>query len=316
MRTRRTMRMRPAAGLDVPLPPRPAVPSSRADTVIDAADDYVPDDCVPDAYIPDDYLPDDPAADDYAMHRCARNGGAIDNGMQDSGVQNGDERDVGARGGGARDAGIGNDGARELLSGLAGVRADDEERASPARTRPRLSIEPVHALVVMAILVVMLAASLTLLVRQSINLASTSGEPTPVVTSPRAATRSDAPSCTSTPSTQTSEQAQSSESTQPSESSQSSQQTQSPQQTPSPEQTQSPTQQQQATPEPTPQLVDLNTATQEQLETVKGIGPVTAANIIAYRMSVGRLGAVDELLNIDGIGPKTLEKIRGQVTVR
>ncbi|RSX48956.1 comEA protein [Bifidobacterium castoris] len=192
----------------------------------------------------------------------------------------------------------GDGGARALLEGLAGVRAGEETGQAAPRTRPRLSVEPVHALIVMAILVVMLAASLTLLVQQSVNLADASPEPTPVTASSRAAADDDAPSCASS-APASSAQASTAGAAQGQ-----------PDATPQSQPTQ------QAAPQATPQLIDLNTATQEQLETVKGVGPVTAANIIAYRTSVGRFGAVDDLLNIDGIGPKTLEKIRGQVTVR
>ena len=186
--------------------------------------------------------------------------------------------------------GAGDGGARALLEGLAGVHSGEETREAMPRTRPRLSVEPVHALIIMAILVVMLAASLTLLVQQSVNLAAASPEPTPIATSPRAAEHGDAPSCASNAPASPAPTAGATQG--------------------QPDMMPQPTQQ------VTPQLIDLNTATQEQLETVKGIGPVTAANIIAYRTSMGRFGAVDDLLNIDGIGPKTLEKIRGQVTVR
>lgn len=202
-------------------------------------------------------------------------------------------------------------GARALLEGLAGVHADEERRGSEPRTRPRLSVEPVHALVVMAILVVMLAASLALLVQQSVNLAAASPEPTSIATSPHASGDT-APSCTPSASGALDAQSQSSR-TGAAQGQQDAAQT-SPQQQPTTDP--APQTAQQALPGTSSQPIDLNTATQEQLETVKGIGPVTAANIIAYRAGVGRFGAVDELLNIDGIGPKTLEKIRGQVTVR
>lgn len=72
----------------------------------------------------------------------------------------------------------------------------------------------------------------------------------------------------------------------------------------------------QGVPDPaTSSLIDLNTATAEQLQTIKGIGPVTAQSIIDYRASIGRFTSVDQLLQVDGIGVKTLEKLRSQVNV-
>jgi competence protein ComEA len=56
--------------------------------------------------------------------------------------------------------------------------------------------------------------------------------------------------------------------------------------------------------------VDLNTATVEQLDSLPGIGPVTAAAIIAWRDANGRFTSVDQLGDVDGIGPARLEKLR------
>lgn len=56
--------------------------------------------------------------------------------------------------------------------------------------------------------------------------------------------------------------------------------------------------------------LDLNTATQEALESLPGIGPTKASEILAYREKVGQFYSVDELLNIPGIGQATLENIR------
>lgn len=62
-------------------------------------------------------------------------------------------------------------------------------------------------------------------------------------------------------------------------------------------------------------LININTATQAELETLPGIGPVYAARIIAYREH-SPFQTVDELINISGIGDKRLASIRPLVTVR
>lgn len=61
--------------------------------------------------------------------------------------------------------------------------------------------------------------------------------------------------------------------------------------------------------------VDLNTATVEQLDTLPGIGPVTAAAIVAWRDANGRFTSIDQLGDVDGIGPARLEKLRNLVHV-
>lgn len=62
-------------------------------------------------------------------------------------------------------------------------------------------------------------------------------------------------------------------------------------------------------------LVDLNAATVEELDTLPGIGPVTAAAIVAWRDANGRFASVDQLGDVDGIGPARLEKLRDLVRV-
>lgn len=62
--------------------------------------------------------------------------------------------------------------------------------------------------------------------------------------------------------------------------------------------------------------IHLNTATAAHLDALPGVGPAIADRILAERRRVGRFTSVDDLLNVRGIGPKTLEKLRAMVTVR
>jgi competence protein ComEA len=59
--------------------------------------------------------------------------------------------------------------------------------------------------------------------------------------------------------------------------------------------------------------VGLNSATAEQLDTLAGVGPATAAKIIEYRTKNGGFRSIDELAQVPGIGPKRMESLRGQV---
>lgn len=61
--------------------------------------------------------------------------------------------------------------------------------------------------------------------------------------------------------------------------------------------------------------ININTATQEELELLPGIGPKKAAAIIQYREEIGGYACVEELLEVSGIGEKTLAKILEYVTV-
>jgi competence protein ComEA len=61
-------------------------------------------------------------------------------------------------------------------------------------------------------------------------------------------------------------------------------------------------------------LVNINSATEQQLETLSGVGPVLAAAIVAYRSQHGPFRSVDDLLDVSGIGPATLAELRPQVT--
>ena len=62
-------------------------------------------------------------------------------------------------------------------------------------------------------------------------------------------------------------------------------------------------------------LVNLNTADQAALETLPGVGPVTAAAILQWRTDQGAFTSVDELLEVSGIGDATLAEIAPHVTL-
>lgn len=65
----------------------------------------------------------------------------------------------------------------------------------------------------------------------------------------------------------------------------------------------------------TPGVVNINTATAAQLETLPGIGEVKAQAIIAYRETYGPFRSVDELTLVKGIGEKTLQKLLPYICV-
>jgi competence protein ComEA len=62
-------------------------------------------------------------------------------------------------------------------------------------------------------------------------------------------------------------------------------------------------------------LVNLNTATQPELEALPEVGPVTAQSILGWRSEHGGFTSVDELLEVDGFGDATLDQLAPYVTV-
>lgn len=68
-------------------------------------------------------------------------------------------------------------------------------------------------------------------------------------------------------------------------------------------------------PSMSPAAVNLNVADQAALETIPGIGPVTATAILQHRSEIGSFASVEQLLDVTGIGPATLESLRPYVTV-
>lgn len=61
--------------------------------------------------------------------------------------------------------------------------------------------------------------------------------------------------------------------------------------------------------------VNINSATADELDTLPGVGPATAAAIIDHRQQHGPFATVDDLTDVRGIGPTKLEALRGLVTV-
>lgn len=62
--------------------------------------------------------------------------------------------------------------------------------------------------------------------------------------------------------------------------------------------------------------VNLNTASETELQTLTGIGPSKAAAILEYRETNGRFREIEQLMEISGIGEKTFEKLKEEVTVK
>jgi competence protein ComEA len=63
------------------------------------------------------------------------------------------------------------------------------------------------------------------------------------------------------------------------------------------------------------QLIHVNSATAEQLERLPGIGPVLAQKIVEHRQAHGPFAVPEDLLDVSGIGPSTLESIRDLIIV-
>jgi len=61
--------------------------------------------------------------------------------------------------------------------------------------------------------------------------------------------------------------------------------------------------------------VDLNTATQSELEAVRGLGPAKAKAIISYREANGGFKSVDELDKVKGFGKTSVEKLKPELSV-
>ena len=63
-------------------------------------------------------------------------------------------------------------------------------------------------------------------------------------------------------------------------------------------------------------LVNINTADEAELMSLKGIGRVRAAAVIEYRSRFGEFSAIEDIMNVSGIKEGTFAKIRDSITVR
>jgi len=62
--------------------------------------------------------------------------------------------------------------------------------------------------------------------------------------------------------------------------------------------------------------ININRASAEELQKLKGIGPSTAKSIILYREEYGAFSEIEEIMNVKRIGEKTFAKIKEQITVK
>jgi competence protein ComEA len=66
---------------------------------------------------------------------------------------------------------------------------------------------------------------------------------------------------------------------------------------------------------PTGDLININTASVEELDALPGIGPTTAQNIVDYRTQHGPFQHIEDIMNVPGIGPATFDSIQNLITV-
>ena len=186
-----------------------------------------------------------------------------------------------------------------------------DETIRNIKSSPRFHMKPVHTLAIMFVLVVALCASLTMLISQSLTYQrvqnSKSESLQKIENNADYSKRSfdDLEDSNSKKNNENSESDYGNENSDNSESNESSKSSKSNESSEVSESNKSGT-----------LRININTATVDQLQSLKGIGPKTAARIIAHRKRVGGFNSLEDLLQIKGIGPKTLNKFRGNVEVK
>lgn len=186
-----------------------------------------------------------------------------------------------------------------------------DETIRNIKSSPRFHMKPVHTLAIMFVLVVALCASLTMLISQSLTYQrvqnSQSESLQKIEDNADYSKRSfdNLEDSNSKKNNENSESDYGNENSDNSESNESSESSKSSKSSEVSESNKSNT-----------LRININTATVDQLQSLKGIGPKTAARIIAHRKRVGGFKSLEDLLQIKGIGPKTLNKFRGNVDVK
>lgn len=66
---------------------------------------------------------------------------------------------------------------------------------------------------------------------------------------------------------------------------------------------------------PSSDLININTASVDELDTLPGIGPTTAQKIVEYRDTNGPFINIEDIVNVSGIGPTTYDRIKDLITV-
>lgn len=183
-----------------------------------------------------------------------------------------------------------------------------DETIRNIKSSPRFHMKPVHTLAIMFVLVVALCASLTMLISQSLTyqrVQNSQSESLQKIEDNADYSKRSFDNLEDSNSKKNNENSESDYGNENSDNSESSESSKSSKSSEVSESNKSNT-----------LRININTATVDQLQSLKGIGPKTAARIIAHRKRVGGFKSLEDLLQIKGIGPKTLNKFRGNVDVK